>query len=443
MSLLTRLAGPRSAPSDIRVAGPLPDLPAWPVLVLLWGMGLWWAFGLLPFYTAIMAVVMVAFLFQRGRVELVPGSLSFSVFVAWMLPCALMLDSAGRLLGFGVRFAQFAAVAVIIVYVVNARKSLTVSRLLAGLTSMWVFVIFGGYLGLLWPEGELRNTIGLLLPSSVLQNEYVSDLVFPQFAEIQTPWGAVEPFLRPSAPFAYTNGWGAAITILTPIAVAYAIAVRTAMATILLVIGIALSIPPAIATSNRGLFIGIASVVAYVLVRLLFRGKWVPFLWLTFLGAALTVILLLSGMLDRITERQDTVDTTEGRGDLYTETFERTLVSPLFGYGAPRPSFTSEITVGTQGTLWNLMFCFGFVGLALFAWFLLGGVGRTWAAPNVSALWLHGSLVGAVVMSIFYGLDRHLLAIGIVLALMLRERYAPSSDYWTKHPRPLGSAHAD
>lgn len=439
---LSRPTLPRPAALPRAASVSLPELPAWPVLVLLWGMGAWWALGLLPFYTAIMALPMVAFLFQRGRVELVPGSLPFSVFVAWMLPCALMLDSTGRLLGFGVRFTQFAAVAVIIVYVVNARTSLTTARLLAGLTAMWAFVIFGGYLGLFWPEGELRNTVGLLLPASVLQNEYVSDLVFPQFAEIQTPWGAVEPFLRPSAPFAYTNGWGAAITILTPIAVAYAIAIRTAKATIFLIIGIALSIPPAIATSNRGLFIGLATVVGYVLIRLLFRGKWVPFLWLSFLGVALAVILLLSGMLDRITERQDTVDTTAGRSDLYTETFERTLVSPLFGYGAPRPSYTSEISVGTQGTLWNLLFCFGFVGLGLFAWFLLSAIARTWAAPNVSALWLHGSLIASAVMSVFYGLDRHLLAIGIVVALMLRERYADSSDYWTPNPRPLGRLHA-
>ncbi|MBW1279541.1 hypothetical protein, partial [Escherichia coli] len=84
-------------------------------------------------------------------------------------------------------------------------------KVLAGLTFTWVFVIVGGYLGMLWPDVTLSFTIGRLLPQSILQNEYVSDLVFPPFAEIQTPYGADEPFLRPSAPFAYTNGWGAAI----------------------------------------------------------------------------------------------------------------------------------------------------------------------------------------------------------------------------------------
>lgn len=433
---------PQSATIAPGVAAPLPELPAWPVLVLLWGMGVWWAFGLLPFYTAIMAVVMVAFLFQRGRVELVPGILPYVGFVLWMLPCALMLDTLSRLLGYSVRFTQFAAIAIILIYVVNARTHLTTGRILAGLSAMWAFVIFGGYLGMLWPEGELRNTIGLLLPAAVLENEYVRDLVFPRFAEIQTPWGADEPFLRPAAPFPYTNGWGAAIAILTPIAVAHAIAVRTAKATIWLILGIAVSIPPAIASTNRGLFIGLAIVVAYVMVRLLFQRKWVPLFWLSFLGAALTVILLLSGMLDRITERQDTVDTTAGRGDLYTETFERSLLSPLFGYGAPRPSFTSEITAGTQGMFWNLMFCFGFVGLALFMVFLIGGILRTWSAPNVSAVWLHSSIVCAVAMSAFYGLDRQLLPIALVLGLALRERYADRSDYWTSAPRPLGRPNA-
>lgn len=419
-------------------AAVLPELPAWPVLVLLWGMPLWWGVGLLPFCTAIMAIPMVAFLIQRGRVLIVPGTVPYVAFVVWMLPCALMLDSAGRILGFGVRFSQFASVAVIFVYVINARHALTPQRLLGGLTSTWVFVIIGGYLGILWPQGELTNTVGLILPGFLRNNEYISDLVFPPFAEIQIPWGADEPFIRPSAPFAYTNGWGAAIAILTPIAVANAIARRTAKATIWLVIGICASIPPAVATTNRGLFVGLIIVVAYVLLRLLFRGKWVPFLWVAFLGAGLTLILTLSGMLEGITERQETVDTTEGRGNLYAETFERTLLSPVLGYGSPRPSYTSEINVGTQGMLWNLMFCFGFVGLALFALFLVGGVIRTWRAPNVSLLWLHGSLIATCAMSVFYGLDRHLLTIAVVLGLMLRERYASHSTYWTPAPRGWG-----
>ena len=406
------------------------ELPAWPVLVLLWGLPAWWFFGLLPFSTAIMAVPMVAFLIQRGRVSVTPGVLPWVGFVVWMIPCALMLDTLGRVAGFSVRFSQFAAVAVVLVYVVNARHSLPVSRVLAALTFTWVFVIVGGYLGLIWPQVTLTFTIGQLLPESVLQNEYVSDLVFPPLAEIQTPYGAAEPFLRPSAPFAYTNGWGAAIAILTPIAVAAAALKRTAAAAIWLMIGILASIPPAVASSNRGLFIGLVVAVVYVLIRLLFRGKILPFLWVGSLGLLLTAILLLSGLIDGIVERQDTVDTTQGRGDLYAETFVRTIASPIIGYGAPRPSFTSEINVGTQGMIWNAMFSFGFVVLAFFALFMIGGVLRTWGAPNVPALWLHSSIVVSCALSVFYGLDRHMLTICVVLGVMLRERYTDGSTLW-------------
>lgn len=423
-------------------AGEARELPGWPVLILLWGMPAWWALGMLPFVAIIFAVPMIALLAQRSRITVLPGVMPFTAFVVWMLPCALMLDTFGRMIGFSMRFAQFAAVAVALVYVVNARRSLTVRRVLSGLTFTWVFVIAGGYLGMLWPEATLTYTVGQILPGAVLENEYVRDLVFPSFAEVQTPWGVEEPFLRPSAPFPYTNGWGAAIAILTPIAVATALERRTAAATVWLMLGIVASVPPAIATTNRGLFVGLIAAVGYVLVRLLARGKWVPFLWVGSLGAILVAILTLTGLLNGITERQDAADTTEGRGNLYEETLLRSLSSPIFGHGAPRPSYTSEITVGTQGMLWDAMFCFGFVGLGLFCYFLLGGIARTWSAPNVSALWLHSSIVSACALAVFYGLDRHILTVCLVLGVMLRERYAPSSHYWTPTPRAEVKAHA-
>lgn len=417
------------------------DLPAWPVLAALYGMPLWWATGLLQFSTIIMAVPMAALLIQRGRISVVPGTLPLFAFVGWMLPCALMLDSVNRIIGFGVRFSQFAAVAIALLYVVNARHSLSVQRILTALTFVWVFVIVGGYLGLLFPNTTLTLTIGHLLPSSILSSDYVRDLVFPQFSEVQTPYGAAEPFVRPSAPFAYTNGWGAAIAILTPVAIACALTRRTAKSIIWLMIGLVATIPPAIATTNRGLFVGLIVGVVYVLGRLVLRGKWLPFLWVGSLGTLLLLLLAMSGLLNGISERQSTVDTTAGRVGLYAEAFTRTLLSPVLGYGAPRPSYTSEITVGTQGMVWNAMFSFGFVGLALFILFLVGGLFRTWSAPNVAALWLHASLVTACALSVFYGLDNHMLTIALVLGVMLRERYETDSPFWVTNPHAEGRGH--
>lgn len=434
---MTALLPPRAAtapaPRTPRLPPAARPLPAWPVLVLLWGMPLWWAAGMLPFATVVMALPMAALLTQR-RVALPPGILPWLAFVGWMVPCALMIDSMGRMLGFGVRFAQFASIGVILLYVVSAAATLTLRRLVAGLTFTWLFVIVGGYLGMLWPDVTLSATIGQLLPGVLRENEYVNDLVFPPLAEVQTPYGAEEPFKRPSAPFAYTNGWGAAIAILTPIAIANAALRRSARSTLVVVLGSLAAVPPAIATSNRGLFVGIAIGVAYVALRAAGRGAWTQLIAVLGLGTAMALILTLSGFAATIATRQETVDTTEGRNLIYEETFQRTLESPVLGWGAARPSTWSEISVGTQGQVWSMMFCFGFVGLALFLWFMVGGILRTWRAPGDAGLWLHASLVVALCLSVFYGLDRHMLTIGIVLAALLRERHDPQSSWWPSSP---------
>lgn len=412
-------------------------LPAWPVLMLLWCYPLSWALGLMPFLPVIMAIPMVGFLILRRRVLLVPGVLPWIGFTLWMIPSLLMAEQLGQLVVTVVRFSQFLSLAIVIVYIINARSSLTPRRVFNGLTFIWCFMIVGGYLGMLFPELRLTATIGQLLPAAIANNDYVSELVFPTMAEIQVPWEGAEPFIRPSAPFAYTNGWGAAIAVLTPIAIGTAIGHRTARAMWLLIIALVAAIPPAVATTNRGLFLGLAATIVYVAIRLMFRGRWLAVFWTTVLGITATAVLLLSGLLDGIVARQETVDTAEGRGDIYAETFQRTFDSPVIGFGAPRASHWSEIYIGTQGMIWVAMFCFGFVGLALFVTMMLSGALRTFDAPNLSALWIQSSVVIACFLAIFYSLDRQLVFVGIALAVLLREKYLGNSSYWKTHPTPF------
>lgn len=410
-------------------------LPAWPVLTLFYGVLGWWGLGLLPFSSMIMAVPMALFLVYRGRVWVPPGVLPWVAFVIWVLPTAAMLESSGQLIGWVIRQGQFIAIAIIIIYVANARQAITLQRLLDAMTAMWVSLVIGGYLGLLWPEGQLTQTVGRLLPGSIRSNDYVQDLVFPTFAEVQNPWGAAEPFVRPAAPFSYTNGWGAALAVLTPLVVAGVLLSRSRGRLLILVVGGVAAIAPVAASTNRGLVVSIACAVLYVLARESLRGRWRTALAIGVLVAFIGWCFSLAGLFGGIQGRQDTVDTTDGRADLYIETFERTLHSPLLGYGYPRPSFTSEISVGTQGAVWNVMFCFGFVGLALFLFFLIGVLVRTWAAPSSPMLWVHAALLSIVVMAPFYGLDRHLIVFGTVAGLLLREQYGSRAGLWLKPGR--------
>lgn len=413
-------------------------LPAWPVLSLFYGVLGWWALGLMPFSSLIVAVPMLLLLVYRARVQIPPGVLPWIAFVIWVIPTAIMLDSSGQIIGWFIRESQFIAIGVIIIYVANARRSITPQRLLDAMTGMWVSLIIGGYLGLLWPNGQLTWTIGRLLPGSIRANDYVQDLVFPTFAEVQEPWGAVEPFVRPAAPFSYTNGWGAALAVLTPLVVAGVLLGRSRARLLILSIGGVAAIAPIAASTNRGLVVSIACTVIYVLVREIMRGRWRSVLTIGVLVGVAAWCLSVAGLFGGIEGRQDTVDTTDGRADLYTETFNRTLNSPLLGFGYPRPSFTSEISVGTQGAVWNTMFCFGFIGLVLFVLFLVGVLARTWSAPTSPLLWMHAGLLSIVVIAPFYGLDRHLIVFAAVAGLMLRERYAPQSALWPKRARNRG-----
>ncbi|NDL58512.1 O-antigen ligase family protein [Phytoactinopolyspora mesophila] len=408
------------APSD----GSRP-LPAWPVDVLLWGFPVFWLLGLSPFAPIGLAMIMAGFMIVRRGETIVPGMLPWFAFVLWIVPAAQMLDSPLRLLGYGLRFANLAAIAVVLLYVVSAREQLSIRRVLAGLTVVWLTVVVGGYLGTLWPDVRLSTPAGLLLPGALAGNEYVQDLVFPPFAEVQRPWGAPEPFVRPAAPFPYANSWGTAVVLLTPLAIAGLRFFRSKGARRLIVVGLAALVPPALASSNRGMFIGLGIAVGYVVLRLAGRGQVKTLLAVVSTGGLVVGVFVYAGLLDSIATRQEYSDTTSGRASLYEETFTRTLESPLLGWGAPRPSLVHGISVGTQGHVWMVMFSYGFVGLALFLLFLWGATLRTWfSACDTGRLWMHSCLVTASVLIFFYGLDTmQMLAVVLVAGLLLRERY--------------------
>lgn len=388
---------------------------------LLWGFPVWWLLGMTPFVVVLMALVMAVLLVTRRGLSLVPGIAPWFAFVAWVFPCGLMLGSVLRVVGYGQRVANYVAIAVVLLYVVNARERISAKRIIGGLTAVWVFVIIGGYLGTFIPYGRLITPVGLLLPESLTSNEYVHDLVFPPLAEIQEPWGAEGPYERPAAPFPYANGWGSAMALLTPVAFAQIVTARSGYLKLLLAAFALASMVPAMAALNRGMFIGLSLAIVYVALRLAFRGAILPFLAILSAGIASAYAFISMGLLGELQERAQLGSNT-GRSELYRETFDRTLDSPLFGYGAPRPSQVLDISVGTQGQVWMLMFSYGFVGLGLFLWFLYGTVLRTWAAPSLDRLWLHSALIAPCVMIFFYGVDTmQMLSIALLAAVLLSD----------------------
>lgn len=401
-------------------------LPAWPLDLLLFGFPLSWVLGLAPFLPIVLAGVMLALLLQRRRWTVLPGVLPWFAFCAWIVLAATMLDSPLRLVGYSFRFANVLAVGIALLYVCNARERVSARRVLGGLTVVWFMVVLGGYLGLLFPEVRIETPTASVLPGVLTDNDYVVDLVRPPLAEVQRPWGAPEPFVRPSAPFPYANGWGAAVALFTPVAVALALLTQSRTVRAAVVLGVGALAIPALASLNRGMFLGLLAGVASVVVRLAFRGRYLAFVVSGAMATLGGAVLIQAGLLTRIAERQLVSDTTSGRAGIYRETFQRTLDSPLLGHGSPLPAYEGTISIGTQGHVWMVMFSYGFVGLALFLLFLVGGTWRTRSAPGTVGLWLHGCLVAACVTIAFYGLDTmQMLCVALVLGLLLRAIHDP------------------
>lgn len=404
-------------------------LPAWPVLMMLWGFPLWWVSGTTVIVAGLVTVVMMSYLVIGRTLPLLPGMAALGAFLLWVFACVSMIDSGERLLGYFYRVTILIFVITAFVYTVRSAGQLTRRRVISALTFVWFFTIVGGLAALVIPEVRLTTPVGLMLPDGLRDNSYVQDLFFPPMAEIQRPFGSPETFIRPAAPFPYANSWGVAIVLLSPVAVACFLQARYVLLRLAILVGFVAMIPPSIATGNRGMFGALAISGAYVVIRMAVRNRAAPVLSLGILGLAGVGVLIASGLVERISTRQQYGDSLGTRASLYVETLQRTMQSPLLGYGAPRPSQLQDISLGTQGYVWMLMFSYGFVGLALFLTFLWGTTLRTWRVPGDVDLVLHSMLVAASVVIVVYGLDiMQLLTIMLVAAVLVRRRHGLEPD---------------
>ncbi len=408
-----------------------PQLPAWPVFVLFAGFPLWWAAGLSAFAVVLSSVPMVVLLAQRKRVELPLAFLLWVGFLLWAGAAALELSIDARLVGFGVRMSSYLGATVVFVYVFNAREQLTDRRVLQTLVLFFAFVVLGGYLGMVFPNVSFSTPMERLLTAfvpRVAENEFVHALVHPTFAEVQRPYGSPQTFYRPSAPFPYTNTWGCNVALLVPLVIGAMTVVRRPGARLALAALLAAAALPAFATLNRGMFLAVAIGLCYASLRLALRGRLLALMAIGTGSAVIGGAAVATGQVATLQSRMHYSHSIVGRKAIYREAFEGALQSPFFGHGAPEPSQTLTVSIGTQGQLWNVMFSYGFVALALFlGWFLLAALYGL-RAVRPEQLWIHTALVVCLLTFGFYGYDGIQLAVAMVAAaLATRAGRAPPS----------------
>lgn len=402
-------------------------LPSWPFTAMLALFPLWWVLGVAQMAWIPLAACMVVLMVRRGGIRMPRGFSIWLLFVLLMCGSVIGIDSSGRLIGFIYRVLLYLTITVVFLYVYNARQTLTTQHVLGVLTLFWLWAVLGGFAGIIAPEFSFRTPLAYVLPQGLQANELIGEMVVRRLTQYNPDsWLALDP--RPSAPFLYTNGWGNVYSLTLPLVVAYLTRIPRGWKFWSLIALIPLSLIPAFLTLNRGMFIGLGVAALYLLFRFALAGRMRQVMALGVLGVICGIAALMLDVMERLGDRVETSSSTEDRANLYEETFTRTMQSPLFGYGAPRPSYTEGApSAGTQGHVWMVMFSHGFPALLCFlaslAWMFIA----TWKVQGTARLILHTVLLVIFVEVFFYGV----LPDGLILtfsaaAVLLRERDAPA-----------------
>lgn len=412
---------PRPAP----VARTLrPTKATWPIWAMTAGMPLAYLAGVQGFVWCLPAVVLGARILSDRNVRFPRSTIPLIAFLGWILLSMAMLGSATGYLLFAYRWLLFAGALTSLVWLVNVSEEKVPSmRIIDWLAALWICMVVFGYLGILMPDFVQKSPFQIAL-GPLGRIGFIDEISRWRFAETQSALTG-SPLPRPAAPFNATNGWGAAIGILTPFFIrSWIVQPEVRRRRIGYVLGLA-GVVPILVSVNRGLWISLGVALVYYAARKALRGKLGPFFVLIGTLIAVTLMLVVTPAGKLVQDKIDNAGkSNESRSNLYTEAYHGALQSPLIGNGAPQRAEGADPKlppVGTHGMLWYLMFVHGFVGMVLFLTWLGGEVLRSGRVRTADGWWTHLALVIGLVQVPFYGLLPQVVLFGIAAGLSHRE----------------------
>jgi hypothetical protein len=392
-------------------AGPAPrttknrTLPSWPVAGTLLLYPLWWALGLGVLIFPMTAAAMLFLLVRRraaGRpLRLPPGFAWWAIFLIAVVVsiAALGADPAGtvperateRLVAVVYKLSMYVSLTVLLIYAGNLTEAeLSRRRLVRLLAGMFVLTVAGGLLGMVAGNFEFTSPVEWLLPSGVRNKGFVRSLVHPYAAQIMDLVGGEKP--RPAAPWGYTNTWGNNFCLLAPWLVVAAWWTRGTGRKLLAVLCLAVSVIPAVASLNRGLWIGVGLLIAYVAFRYVLAGRLWILAALPVATAALAVAMIATPLGDTVQARLDNGKSNGVRSFLIDKALDGFTGSPVIGYGGTRNTLggrnsitvgesagcerCGNFTVGGNGQLWQLIYAHGAAGAVGYLGFFAYGLWR-------------------------------------------------------------------
>jgi polysaccharide biosynthesis protein PslJ len=367
------------------------------------GYPIWWLLGVQWATWPVVGIVLTGWLaVNRHAVRVEVAQLPWLGFLAWVAISGLLIDSGRYGASYAYRLTMYASVAAIGLFAFTAaRLGLGREVLVRPLLWLWGYSVVLGMVGILVPSLQFNSLMESLLPETVRSVGFIRGLTHPAFAEFDDLYGVS----RPSALYPYTNDWGAAVSILTPVAVyGFATAKSAKGKALIAAIGL-LSVVAVVVSINRGCWLSLTAAFAYVVVRRLMAGQ-LRFVIASAVAAAALLALVVVTPLGSIAAGRFATANTDTRQNLYQASWELASKSPLFGYGAPQSSVdvrhNNGVSVGTHGQFWTVLVSQGFVGLAWYLGAILTTSLRVRPLSRGPDVWLHAACLVLLVQSLFY-----------------------------------------
>ncbi len=363
---------------------------------------LWWVLGVQMFMWAVIPNLMLISVLMRPPIVVPKGFWVWAAFLSWMVVSGTQIDTITRMAVFVLRAGWYFGVTGWMLLLLDRRRVRRTEAILKVLTLMWIFTVVGGLAGLAFPFFSFGTLARAVMPGFLLEDQFVSSMVTPGLADVQEAAGGTP---RPRAPYGFTNGWGAALALLTPFAIASIQTPNVGINKRFLQIMLVISVIPGVLSLNRGLWISLSLGLIYAAVRLGARGQVKALAAVLGLCVAVVIALFVTPLGDIATDRVDNGHSDEGRASLYQETIKKVSESPVIGFGGPRPqsSFVQGPSLGTHGHLWLVLMSQGFVGAALYFGFCASMLWHTRSPNTAMGFWGHIAVFIGMIQIFFYG----------------------------------------
>jgi hypothetical protein len=419
---------------------------AWPLTALFVFYPLWWALGLPSFIFAILAVPMAVRLWRRGDVRVPPGFGIWLILLLWVALSVVMMDltppgtltptGTGRYIGWAIRMANFVALTVAMLYVLNLdERELPRQRMVRLFGFMAVVTVIGGWVGILLPRLGFTAPLNHLLPRSIAREPFVARLMHVEVAQIQDVLQGEASSPRPAAPFEYTNTWGENLAILLIWFIVGWVVLGGGWRRFAGWLVVLAAVFPVIYSLNLGVWIGVGIGAVYVGVRLALRGRIVVLAGLALAAAVVGILIMASPLGRTFSERLENGHSDSIRSTLSSRAVAAANHSPILGYGANRALIGSNRSIaigksaecaqcgnrelGSNGQFWSLLVGQGYVGVFCYSAFFLWCLWRF--RHDHTAIGVAGSLV-LILMLFFqflYGALNTTLAYGLMSVALL------------------------